>query len=96
MEAYTQIITKAQKLPQMEEKTLLISPETKFQLAPWCYLSARGIFHDYQAKYYRIPELEAWLAKANTLRFTETGEGSISWDEMLQWYRMGILVPLTD
>ena len=79
-----------------ESKTITISPETKFQLAPWCYLATRGIFHDYHAKYYPIPKLEAWLAESDTLSFTEKEGRSILWDEMQQWYRMGILVPLTD
>ncbi|HBG60176.1 MAG TPA: hypothetical protein DDW97_05300, partial [Anaerolineaceae bacterium] len=96
LEAYAQIITQAEKLPKMEEKTLEISLETRFQLAPWCYLSSRGLFHDYHANYYHIPELEAWLSETNTLRFTEKRGHSISWDQMLQWYRMGIIVPLTD
>jgi len=96
MEAYAQIITQAEKIPRLEPKTIEISPETRFQLAPWCYLSSRGIFHDYHANYYRIPELEAWLSETNTLRFTEKRGHSISWDQMLQWYRMGILVPLID
>jgi len=96
LEAYAQIITQAEILPKMEEKTLEISLETRFQLAPWCYLSSRGIFHDYHANYYRIPELESWLSEINTVRFTEKRGHSISWDEMLQWYRMGIIVPLTD
>ena len=96
LEAYAQIITQAEKLPQLESKTITISPETKFHLAPWCYLATRGIFHDYHAKYYPIPKLEAWLAESDTLSFTEKGGRSILWDEMQQWYRMGILVPLTD
>jgi hypothetical protein len=96
LEAYVRIITQAEKLPQLESKTIVISQETKFHLAPWCYLATRGIYHDYHAKYYRIPKLEAWLAEIDTLSFTEKEGRSILWDEMQQWYRMGILVPLTD
>lgn len=94
LEAYAEIITKVQKLPRLEHQTITISLETKFQLAPWCYLSSRGIFHDYHAKYYSIPELEAWLTEEDTLCFSAKTERSISWNAMLDLYRLGILIPL--
>ena len=92
--SYAEIIESAQKLPALKSHPVVISPKTRFRLAPWCYLSKRGIFHDYHAKYYQIPQLEEWLAENAEISFSSKGSRLISWEELLHWYQMGILVPL--
>ncbi len=94
LKTYSEIITSGQKLPPLQSKPLIITPDTHFQLAPWCYLSSKGVYHDYRAQYFSIPELETWLSNFDQISLKVMVKSKVTWENLRQWYQMGILIPV--
>ncbi len=47
--AYADVILNAQKLPPLRyEHDMMLTP---YQIAPWCGISERGVYHDFRAEY---------------------------------------------
>lgn len=96
LEAYERIICAAEKQPFPESIPLRIDKDSFFALAPWCYLSARGIFNDYHARYYHIPALQNLLERSSLITPEERGRSGISFQAVMEWYQLGLLVPVRD
>ena len=49
---YADVIVNARKLPPLHYQVPRLDENTRYRLAPWCYVSAgRGIFHDFRSDY---------------------------------------------
>ncbi len=94
LESYLYIIENAKKRKPLLYKPISIEEKTRFCLAPWCFLSDKGIYHDYQGRYFQIPALESALkdGKLSTSLEILKAYGK-SWQEVFQWYKLGILIP---
>ncbi len=82
---YADVILNARKSGPMPYRLNPIAEGTRMVLAPWCIRTARGIYHDFRAEYSSASQLLA-LADGVTL----TAE---NFDNAMQWYRDGYLVP---
>jgi glycosyltransferase involved in cell wall biosynthesis len=85
--AYADLILQAAKRGTMPYRFVPITDSTTFQLAPWCYRSGRGIYHDFRADYCQDAALLNLLGKDDIVL-----AGS-NRDDVLAWYREGYLVP---
>ncbi len=95
LSAYADAILNAEVAEPMQYQHPVIDGETKFRLAPWCYVSTqRGIYHDYEAGYL---DHAALLRIVNQMPggFTrrQGREVGITADEFEDLYRRGYLVP---
>jgi glycosyltransferase involved in cell wall biosynthesis len=77
----------AYRHPTRDESTLHV-------LAPWCYRSARGIYHDFRADY-ADPGTLGELLRANPDGVSRTlaVQRGIDGDEFERWYEDGYIVP---
>jgi len=78
VQAYADVILNAQKLPPMPYKHEFMTPP--FQLAPWCGVTKRGVYHDFRAEY-------------NDARNLSHPARAFS-DEQKRWIEEGYLVPV--
>ena len=78
---YAEIILNAEKRSPMPYHYASYTAETRFHLAPWCYRTEQGIYHDFKATYYTesVPE---W-------GFTSA---DVAQDTLLNWVDMGLVV----
>jgi glycosyltransferase involved in cell wall biosynthesis len=89
VQAYADIILNAQTPMPMPYMPQLFTAETRFELAPWCYVSPeRGIYHDFRAEYQDDTQLLAWAKMGVQLGDDEA--------VIMHWYREGYLVPARD
>ena len=95
LDQYTEVIVNA----RVRQPIIYRHPEpdagTRFRLAPWCYVSARGVYNDFRADYADLGAIGA-LVEAQPDGFTldaavATG---ISQGDVLSQVRGGYLVPL--
>lgn len=94
LETYTRIISQAEKRAQPISKALSVDENTHFALAPWCYLSEKGIFQDYHARYYDIPLLRSLLMFEKVVTPAARSQYGIPLDLAVACYKLGILVPI--
>jgi glycosyltransferase involved in cell wall biosynthesis len=92
--AYADVILNAERQGPLRYRLAPIQADTRFVLPAWCYLSARGIYHDFRADYLQAPALEALLRQFSQ-GFTQTDAQAhgIAPETVMQWYREGYLVP---
>ncbi|MFN8371687.1 MAG: glycosyltransferase family 4 protein [Anaerolineae bacterium] len=91
MQAYAATITGASKRGPLGYHIPRIDDTTTFKLASWCYLSPRGIYHDFRADYTHISALES-LVTHYPAGFT-FAQANVSHETVMDWYRDGYLVP---
>jgi len=94
LDAYEQIICKAEKKTSPEAMPLRVGEDTTFSLAPWCYASAKGVFQDYQAQYYQLPALQKVLELTEKITPEVRERFGLSKETILTWYHLGLLVPV--
>ena len=95
LEQYAAAIEHAAILDELRFAFTPLNEHTQYQLAPWCYLAARGIYHDYRADYLESAALRA-LVTAFPDGFSAAlaasfGAGATQIDA---WQRDGYLVPV--
>lgn len=88
VQAYADVILGATKRSTMAYQFSAITNATGFELAPWCYRSARGIYHDFRADYLADAGLDALLGNDSHVR------SGAPLDAVMKWYREGYLVPV--
>lgn len=88
VQAYADIILNAKKQTPLPYQHRAITPQTRFRLAPWCYVCERGVYHDFRGHYADDHTLLRLLAH-DKLCMEETDA-----DHLMHWYREGYLVPL--
>lgn len=70
--------------------------QTPYQLAPWCYISNRGIYHDFRADYADLPELITLLNTYEAITPELAAAQGIDGLQFEAWYREGYVVPVGD
>ncbi len=90
---YAETILNAQVIDPPRYVYTPISEGTRFLLPVWCYRGAGGIYHDYRADYTRDEALER-LIDAYPDGFTFADAGDVSRDQVMAWYRAGLVVPI--
>jgi len=95
LQAYAEAIEQAAILDELRFVFTPLTEHTSYQLAPWCYLAARGIYHDYRADYLASPALRA-LVTAFPAGFSAALAASFEVDagQIDAWQRDGYLVPV--
>ncbi|MGB1287350.1 MAG: hypothetical protein ACPG7F_12500, partial [Aggregatilineales bacterium] len=63
---------------------------THFQLAPWCYQSDKGVYHDFHAIYTDNPDLLNLLTDVDRSIIMTDDNGQ----NLMRWYEAGYLVPV--
>ncbi len=76
--AYAEVILNAKKLPPLRYEHHAITPP--YQLAPWCSVTQRGVYHDFRAEY---------NDDSNLLHPEQATE-----EQLRQWLEEGYLVPV--
>ena len=95
VEAYADIILNAKKRGDMAYCFNPITPETRFKLAPWCYVSDKGIYHDFKGTYYDQYGWEELRRIVEKYPDSFTFLASIR-NRIMEWYREGYIVPLQE
>lgn len=76
------------RLPALDDQTL-------WRLAPWCYLWAGGIYHDYLAEHRPMAALSTLHTRDATGFFQEdAAELGVRPDELAAWFHAGYIVPV--
>jgi len=92
---YADVILNAKKCDELVYQHPRIDATTRYSLAPWCYVSRRGIYHDFRADYFTHPEFNR-LVQQHPQGFTlqQAENGGISAQDVLMYYQEGYLIPL--
>lgn len=88
--AYAKVILETPKKPPLAYRLQPLSAETRYQLAPWCYLHDGVIFHDYRAEHTAVSPL-IHLLQNHPEGFTPRDAGSA--EAVAEWYKLGYIVP---
>ena len=91
VKAYADIILNTEKSDPLQYQHSPINEKTCFMLAPWCYVTKRGIYHDFKGKYCELDDLTRLVSKYDDEGFTFE---AASEKEVMEWYKEGFLVPL--
>jgi glycosyltransferase involved in cell wall biosynthesis len=94
-----EVITKATKKPPLKIKVFKEEESIKdkyYKLAPWCYHSVKGIYHDYKCKFYNDTILNSLFQNFSYLpfKFTEIIKLGASASKVTEFCREGFIVPL--
>ncbi len=92
LSAYEDVIVSARHLDDLIYRYTPIDDRTCFRLAPWCYRSARGIYHDFLATYHDDPLLIG-LVGSGPFTLSQAAERGAIRSVVMDWYRDGYLVP---
>ncbi len=89
--SYADTIINVRKTSSLRYHLVPIDDSTIFRLAPWCYLTSEGIYHDFRAEY----NDDERIHQLSTADFTipEARQRSIDRATIMNWYREGYLVP---
>jgi len=90
VEAYAERILNANKLQPIPYHFQPINATTRFKLAPWCYLSHKGVYNDFLGDY-QLDAALMQLVDENPQGFTFAASQQ---SQIMAWYRDGYLVPL--
>ncbi len=95
LNAYASVILKAKLQTPMQYQHQVIDASTCYKLSPWCYVSSRGIYHDYHANYLQDKRL---LSLVKTLpdgfNSSQALEAGMSAEDVNCFYRDGYVIPL--
>ena len=88
---YADVILNARTRPGIDYQHTPLDASTVFRLAPWCFLTAQGIYHDFLASYSDDAALlQAVTAFPQGFTFESVGTPR---EQVMAWYRDGYLVP---
>jgi hypothetical protein len=91
---YAQAIMEARKRPPLRYRHRPVDGETRFQLAPWCYRSRLGLFHDFLGEHQPMPELIELLERhGGGFRQQDTVGLGIAPSRFATWHRDGWVTP---
>ena len=95
LRAYEDVIVNARRLDDLTYRYTPIDESTRFGLAPWCYLSPRGVYHDFLATYNADPLLCALVGDGG-FTFGQASARGADRVAIMDWYRDGYLTPSAD
>jgi len=88
---YADVILRAVKRPQLSYTIPKLTAQTRYRLAPWCYLSEeRGIYHDFRASYH----MDSRLIDMMTAAPDGFRGGAVEPACLRDWLDNGFVVPL--
>lgn len=91
VEDYADVILNAKKQPPLHYRVPLLTGDTEYRLAPWCYISpARGIYHDFR-KCFVMDERLIQLALEQPDGFKING---VEPNRLHAWIDEGYVVPI--
>ncbi len=94
VDAYADAILNAECREDLKYQYVPMDDTTTFVLAPWCYISSRGIYHDFLAAYRTSQTLMALVKEyRGGFTFADAKALGVEQDEVTNWYRDGYLVP---
>lgn len=94
LESYAETIEGATIAEPMAFEARSISETTTFTLAPWCYVTAGRIYHDFKADYNPDTLLISLLDSG--LSVTRAKSQGIGQEQFEAWYREGYIVPVME
>jgi len=95
LEAYTEVLLNAKRLSDLIFEYNPLTVQTRFQLAPWCALTGRGIYNDFNADYFQDAALLAIIKQfSEGFAFSDV-ETSVGWNTIMNWFNDGLIAPLT-
>ena len=90
---YAEVILNARKQPPLTYRMPRLDKNTRYRLAPWCYVSpTRGIFHDFRADYRHDLALLR-LAQDESGSFTGAAAAA---ESLRYWLDEGYVVPVPE
>lgn len=96
-EAYAELILKAERKGPLNYRFQPLTTETRFQLAPWCFQTSRGVYHDFRETYLQSAALNAALSQyPQGFAMADLHPLQISEAQVMQWLAEGYLAPLPD
>lgn len=93
LSAYAETILNAQVAAPPEYRHPPRDGSTPHILAPWCYRSARGIYHDFRADYADLGALDAILQEHGSVTRDEALQAGVPETEFEHRYEQGYIVP---
>jgi glycosyltransferase involved in cell wall biosynthesis len=95
LDAYAGVILNARRLDDLEYRHTPLDDSTRFRLAPWCYRSERGFYHDFLARYFPLDGFSELLQEGTAdFSFNDAARLGLTREEVLTCYRDGFLIPL--
>jgi glycosyltransferase involved in cell wall biosynthesis len=91
LEAYAETIENARVHEPMKFQPQMMTPDTAFKLAPWCYLTNGRIYHDFKATYYEDSILLFLLETGLSVQAAQ--DFGVSEEQFEGWYREGYIIP---
>ena len=93
--AYAEAILNARLHGELRYQLRPLEASTRFGLAPWCYRSPRGLYHDFRVEYTQSTALDQLLAAyPEGFSLAMATLRGVAADQVMDWYRAGFLVPL--
>jgi glycosyltransferase involved in cell wall biosynthesis len=89
LDAVADAILNATLVPPLTYRHPALNAATRYTLAAWCVVTARGVYHDYRAGYADDPALARLTAGGGTFSAREADAAQID-----GWLREGYIVPL--
>lgn len=94
LSAYAKVILEAEILPSLDYRPAPLDESTRWMLPCWCYLSPRGIYHDFRADYLQSDSLHTLLRDfPQGFRFADAQSQGIARDSVIDWLDEGYVVP---
>ena len=91
--SYADVILNARKKPPLAYRMPRLDKNTRYRLAPWCYVSpTRGVFHDFRADYAHDEAL-LQLAQEHPEGFAGA---AVAAEELHHWLDEGYVVPVPE
>ena len=95
MSSYEEIILGAHKKPSMTPNFASVGPDATFKLAPWCFVSGKGIYHDYLGRFLSEQDSPDFVSIFEILGQKGQVNGSeFPADTVRKLYQLGVLVPI--
>lgn len=94
MSSYEEIILMAHKKPPMTPIFLPVRPDAIFKLAPWCFVSGKGVYHDYLGRFLTrqdSPDLECIIEILG--QNGQVNGSEFPPETILELYKLGVLIP---
>ncbi len=93
---YADVITNAQKRPQLNFVRTPISPDRSFVLAPWCYFEGNWLYHDFHNRYSPAGKLLELAGEGRAFTESDAGLLGVTTPDWEGWIEETVIVPKFD
>lgn len=96
LSAYAEVILNAKVVSPLVYEPFYLDSESRYTLAPWCYISPeRGIYHDFRADYMApSPLYDLLVGHPDGITRADAERAGIDQVMFQRWYDQGYLIPL--